>query len=747
MLLVVAVSDVTSRSKMLVVSGSGFWMGGDAQIFFPMLDGIYEWDEEGGFYLRTIVGVANDSKFQVDRSYIYPVSGDRWVIGRKSRGKLVADLRAEGDGEGVPLQGWGNVFDNSFEGAVEVKRPGSSVWVSTVPDTVSKEDLLSQDRIQEEGIICEGDWGERVFISVLGDPRHCDAKTHCKSGIDEENCSFVVSPSIELPIFTTLIVMSLGFLLFLAQKAFQRKTGSGDFSPDVRASTRTDLEDAVDMILENISHNENPDDSLYELVHNSAGGLQMLLGSSFTFLQCPTLRHRLALWVHQQEERLHCLDNGVNRTALTVQRQWHCCLRSKAGSNKGTEALFDSLQPPGIVKKMKFKASKCVDKILDPPEPDGRTCLIKLKLILILGVFPLLKVSLYTLDYVKDACLFIFLYQRLHFSTSTLLQGLIYFHGFSVLAAGALVGIIIQRSSLVVNLTNIESSCLHYFLRFILFACTPLIPAVLVLRTVALTIRKKQLEVSSRKGAQKISLSQAWHMYDTINEEKEGLMKLYSKMKIMEASLEATPQLYLLVVFTLAAWLLPNSTRLGLLEKSTAYELTFIIFSLLQTFVTIVFAVLDNINIQKGNQLNLKSKIILGLSVFLLLLARLLIMVGITFAGLPQFDSWNQNLSEEALSTKQVALLLAFPILLHWVALVFLFARINLVSFWKLGHRSFFAFFAKIIFFLILLLMQVVLKILISFVFRDRLLHLLANTWFVMPVRRVGQEDQVAFII
>ena len=43
---------------------------------------------------------------------------------------------------------------------------------------------------------------------------------------------------------------------------------------------------------------------------------------------------------------------------------------------------------------VKFKASKCVDKILAPPEPDGRTCLIKLKLILILGVFPLLKVSL-----------------------------------------------------------------------------------------------------------------------------------------------------------------------------------------------------------------------------------------------------------------------------------------------------------------------------------------------------------------
>ena len=104
--------------------------------------------------------------------------------------------------------------------------------------------------------------------------------------------------------------------------------------------------------------------------------------------------------------------------------------------------------------------------------------------------------------------------------------------------------------------------------------------------------------------------------------------------------------------------------------------------------VTIVVAVLDNINIHKGNQLNLKCKIVLGLSVLLLILARLLLMVGIIFAGLPQFDSSNQNLSREALSARQTALLLALPLFLHWIALTFLFARLNLVSFWNLGHRS-----------------------------------------------------------
>ena len=189
-------------------------------MFFPMFDGIYQWDEEEGYYLRTVVGEASDSPYQSGSSYLYPVcGGTQWVIGRKSGGKLVADLRSQGKpGEGVPSHGWENVFDNSFEGAMEARRPEVGVWVSSVPETVTNKDLLGKDMIHKEGIVCEGVQGERVFISRLVDPRHCDGKVHCKSGLDEENCSSIVSPSIELPIYTTLVVMSLGFILFVAQK-------------------------------------------------------------------------------------------------------------------------------------------------------------------------------------------------------------------------------------------------------------------------------------------------------------------------------------------------------------------------------------------------------------------------------------------------------------------------------------------------------------------------------------------------
>lgn len=70
----------------------------------------------------------------------------------------MADLRSQGrNGEGVPSQGWRNVFHNSFEGAVGgASTPVVGVWVSTVADTVNKLDLLEEDAIREEGIICEG---------------------------------------------------------------------------------------------------------------------------------------------------------------------------------------------------------------------------------------------------------------------------------------------------------------------------------------------------------------------------------------------------------------------------------------------------------------------------------------------------------------------------------------------------------------------------------------------------------------
>ena len=77
-MLVLAESSVRSRSKILVLSGSGFWMGRDAQMFFPMFDGIYEWDEEEGYYyLWTIVGYASNSLFQSAPTYFFLVSGCR----------------------------------------------------------------------------------------------------------------------------------------------------------------------------------------------------------------------------------------------------------------------------------------------------------------------------------------------------------------------------------------------------------------------------------------------------------------------------------------------------------------------------------------------------------------------------------------------------------------------------------------------------------------------------------------------
>ena len=58
------------------------------------------------------------------------------------------------------------------------------------------------------------------------------------------------------------------------------------------------------------------------------------------------------------------------------------------------------------------------------------------------------------------------------------------------------------------------------------------------------------------------------------------------------------------------------------------------------------------------------------------------------------------------------SLLLALPLLLHWISLVWLYARLNIKSFWSLP-------------------------------FKQKMLHLLANTWTVQPVRESKAKNQI----
>ena len=70
----------------------------------------------------------------------------------------------------------------------------------------------------------------------------------------------------------------------------------------------------------------------------------------------------------------------------------------------------------------------------------------------------------------------------------------------------------------------------------------------------------------------------------------------------------------------------------------------------------------------------------------------------------PTLDIWLSNTS--------ASLLIMIPLFIHWVSLILLYARLNIVTFWRLSVK-------------------------------DKVLHLMSNTLLTLPVRKSKKEEQV----
>merc|ERR1712001_679218 len=130
--------------------------------------------------------------------------------------------------------------------------------------------------------------------------------------------------------------------------------------------------------------------------------------------------------------------------------------------------------------------------------------------------------------------------------------------------------------------------------------------------------------------------------------------------------------------------------------------ITFLVFSLLQTYTTIILSTINSINIRKGSQLDVKSKIVLGLSITCQLAARLWIMVAIASSVILS--------SLKPLDMTSGVLLLVLPIPIGWFFTILLHAWLD-TDFYLLSTK-------------------------------EKLIHLLSTTWFTVPVRRMEERDQ-----
>ena len=139
-------------------------------------------------------------------------------------------------------------------------------------------------------------------------------------------------------------------------------------------------------------------------------------------------------------------------------------------------------------------------------------------------------------------------------------------------------------------------------------------------------------------------------------------MVAYSDLKIVEASLEAIPQLYFLIVFSLASCLLPETSHLGLTSalQITFREAALLLLSLAISYGSSITSIISAIDIRKHGQLTFTSKLLLGLSVTFQLAGRLWLMVVISMLAIVDTPS---------LSASHAGLLLILPVVGHWVCI------------------------------------------------------------------------------
>ena len=521
----------------------------------------------------------------LDKFGLYPRSKRTWVMRRGKKRELLGsksvwisrltDPEDDFNPNYPPIDGW-TLFTRPKIGSMnctELSREDTEqlhkrIRVSAVRADVSSQTLLDlyesdSDQVRELFMFCTGQNNERLFMSrdaEDGDPWYCGGLNDCKPGkpatvkeenleykleethgigIDEYFCPFFVSTSILIPICCTLVMMSVGFLLYVGYdllfKERKEKTSRR------RNFKMSPVEEKVNAIIQSLKEGGEFPENAFALVHETDGGMELLLGCCFDFRRHPMTWHHMAKLIHAEEQNTH-------------EHSWHDvnhCMRRKAKSRKATTQFLRSLEPPNVLKICLFHVQEALSRLTDPSNNNHSTrcggTWTKLKMILINSLLPISKTSMYILDYIKDGCLFLFLVKRAKFvySRAILLRRLIVCHGVSIVLSSCVVGWAIQMNNTIINLSGVQSPACEHLLRVCIFLVTPLIPVAIIYKAVSFSIQKQRLKADWRRSND-CRVTTLWFSLNIIQRKNRNLMVAYSDFKIVEASLEAIPQIYFL---------------------------------------------------------------------------------------------------------------------------------------------------------------------------------------------------------
>ena len=252
---------------------------------------------------------------------------------------------------------------------------------------------------------------------------------------------------------------------------------------------------------------------------------------------------------------------------------------------------------------------------------------------------------------------------------------------------------------------------MRVILRTVLFIMTPILPIVLIFKVVSLEVKIRR-KVAKWRETKVGSPSKVWLEINKIQNQKMKLLSKYSDLKIIDTSIEGVPQLFILVVFSIASSI---DTESGLGLQSKLYTFVFLIGSVGISFASIISSILTAINIQKEGFLQLTSKIVFGLSMAFQLLARLILMTAIAvMAALPfrkitTTPVYIEYNIKPLISPSAAAVLLLLPFIFQWTCLT-IFKQCCISDFRQLSLPG-------------------------------RIHHILRNTWTCLPIKDFDEDN------
>ena len=322
-------------------------------------------------------------------------------------------------------------------------------------------------------------------------------------------------------------------------------------------------------------------------------------------------------------------------------------------------------------------------------------------------ISPLGRAFLFIFDTTKDVLLWVFLYSRLQAisdsgnSATLLIDGeffsaMVQFNLFTILCAQCIMGLYVvffARSMFSLP----ETMGKRILTRCLLFLCTPFLPCLVILKVTR--IKQEKMQMINQWNS--CSTRSPTEVSSAVLEKKEEIRKnltTYAVIKLIEACIESLPQLVLLAGYFFIS--LTDSRLLSISDDLDSNSgSVFFAFNLFFSFITLVTSIVNAINVLKLEQLSLTQKMVLFFSYGFQIVSRILPILSVVIFTL-----------NKQCTRKEALLLIFLPIFIQWLV-QYLISYITAPAF---KHMQFF----------------------------DQILHVLTNTFVVIPLRHSSDRKQ-----